>query len=169
MGWFSERIQCSSIGAFFIGGYWMDGCPWFFYRRLWDGCREWASIWKLFWMYKIILPEVLGWMLGVGRPVTWRINGRGGCEPQVAHGARRLSDSEVPGLHTRTRPRPEPALPGATVAPCTPHLTSTKRLPPRDLHQKSSTKRPPPKYLHQNTSTKRPPPNDPLASQGFKF
>ena len=44
----------------------MDGCPWFFYRRFWDGCREWASIWKLFWMYKIILPEVLGWMLVVG-------------------------------------------------------------------------------------------------------
>ena len=108
----------------------------------------------------IILSEVLGWMLGVGRPVTWRINGRGGCEPQVAHGARRLSDSEVPGLHTRTRPRPEPALPGATVAPCTPHLTSTKRPPPRDLHQEISTKRAPPKDLRQKTSTKRPPPND---------
>ena len=140
-------------------------------------------MWTLIWMYKMILSEVLGWMLGVGRPVTWRINGRGGCEPQVAHGARRLSDSEVPGLHTRTRPRPEPALPGATVAPCTPHLTSTKRPPPRDLHQEISTKRAPPNELHQKistkrtppkdlrqkTPTKRAPPNDLLVSQGFKF
>ena len=120
-----------------------------FYWRILDG-----------WMSLILLSEVLGWMLGVGRPVTWRINGRGGCEPQVAHGARRLSDSEVPGLHTRPRPRPEPALPGATVAPCTPHLTSTKRFTPKDLHQETSTKRPPPRDFHQKSSAKRPPPKD---------
>ena len=28
------------MGAVFIGEYWMDGCPWFFYRRFWDGFRD---------------------------------------------------------------------------------------------------------------------------------
>ena len=67
-------------------------------------------------------------MVGVGRPVTCRINGCGGL--QVAHGGR-TREAEEEGRSPKedhTAP-PRATEPRATVARCQPHLITSQQTP----------------------------------------
>ena len=75
-------------------------------------------------------------MVGVGRPVTCRINGCGGL--QVAHGAGcREAEEEprsgggrtTPGLREDHTAPPRATEPRATVARCQPHLITSQQTP----------------------------------------
>ena len=80
-----------------------------------------------------------GWMVGVGRPVTCRINGCGGggaaggswcgrgAEPRSAQG-RTTPGHTGPLREDHTAP-PRATEPGATVARCQPHLPTTPHHP----------------------------------------
>ena len=79
-------------------------------------------------------------MVGVGRPVTCRINGCGGL--QVAHGGR-TREAEEEGRSPKedhTAP-PRATEPRATVARCQPHLPTTAQRPEKNQKKPTTAQR----------------------------